>query len=305
MADLVPLNNGTHIPILGFGTADDKSYTLEQKKMAVSDALEIGYRHFDTASIYNSEQALGEALNDAFKAGKIKRDDVFVTSKLWCADVDDALTAIKKSLSTLQFDYLDLYLIHWPLKFRRDVGNYEPLDIKKTWQAMEKCVHLGLTKSIGVSNFSSKKVEELLSYAEIPPAVNQVEMHPRWQQKRLLKTCSKADIRVSAWSPLGAPQTRWGSVAVIDHPITKEIAAKHGKTPAQVLIRWALDQGVIALPKSYNKERMTANFQVFGWHLTDEDYEKFGSLEQQKNMSGPFLADGSNYKSKELWDGEE
>lgn len=302
------LNNGAYIPVLGFGTASGHQYTHQQTKEAITAAIQAGYRHFDTASLYNSEAALGDALSQAFKDGTLTRADVFVSSKPWCTETDDVLAAIKRSLSALQLDYLDLYLIHWPLKIRKIGGltpqDIQPLDVNKTWEAMEKCVELGLTRSIGVSNFSSKKIKELLQFAKIPPAVNQVEMHPRWQQEHLREVCSKANIHVSAWGPLGAPNTRWGSHAVLDHPTIKEIASKHEKTPAQVTLRWALDQGVSVLPKSYNKTRMVENLQIFNWSLTQEDRDKIGKIEQQRNLSGPYLHDGSMY-TLGLWDEEE
>ncbi|KAH9314797.1 hypothetical protein KI387_023424, partial [Taxus chinensis] len=201
----------------------------------------VGYRHFDTASSYNSEHALGEALNTPIQSGIVKREDVFVTTKLWNTDHDDPLAAPKTSLMNLPLQYVDLYLIHLPLKFIKGVllnvrpkeEEFLPLDLKSTWEGMEKCVEMGFTKAIGISNFSSKKIEDLLSYVRIPPAFNQVEMHPMWQQKKLRECCSKHNIHLSAWSPLGAPNTPWGTNLVMDNPLIQEIAQKHGKTKAQ------------------------------------------------------------------------
>ncbi|MCO5573653.1 hypothetical protein L7F22_027425 [Adiantum nelumboides] len=302
-----PLNNGLSIPLVGFGTAGSSRYTFQQIKDAVAAAIQVGYRHIDSASLYGSEAAIGEALTEAFRAGTLTRDDIFVTSKIWCSEMDDVQGAITRSLSALKLNYLDLYLIHWPLKFakhpptREDIG---PLDIPKTWKEMERCSELGLTKAIGVSNFSSQMVTELLKVAKIPPAVNQVEMHPHWQQKKLRETCKKVNVHVSAWSPLGGPETRWGSSVVIENPDIKAIAEKHGKTPAQVLLRWGLQQGVSILPKSYTVSRIAENFQVFDWSLTKEDLEVIGRFKQKKNGAGPFLADGSVYYDSQLFDGE-
>eukprot|EP00250_Pteridium_aquilinum_P016888 c23344_g1_i1 orf=123-1055(+) len=301
------LNNGASIPLLGFGTAGSSSYTRDQTKAAIAAAIEVGYRHIDTASHYGSEVAVGEALADAFVAGTLAREEVFITSKIGCYEMDDVLAAIKRSLSALKLDYLDLYLIHWPLKFTKKgpaLEDVQPLDIQQTWQGMEKCVELGFTKAIGVSNFSSKKVTELLKTASIPPAVNQVEMHPNWQQKQLRETCRKANINVSAWSPLGAPGTKWGNSAVLEHPVIKAIAEKHGKAPAQVALRWGLEQGVSVLPKSYNRTRVVENFQIFDWSLTAEDLEEIDKFQQRRNRTGPSLDDGSNYNDSGLWDGE-
>lgn len=303
------------MPLLGLGTGSDSALSVDERKAAVSAAIQIGYRHFDTASIYNSEGFLGEALADAIKSGKVKREDIFVTSKLWCADAypEGVLPALKKSLSMLQLDYLDLYLIHWPSRFKQGVGHKPtaddllPLDLRGTWRAMEECVKQGLTRAIGVSNFSSKKILDLLAFAEIPPAVNQVEMHPKWQQKKLRETCRKANILVTGWSPLGAPLMGWGSVAVLDDPIIKQIALKHGKTPAQVALRWALDKGASVVPKSFNHKRMSENFQIFGWQLDSEDHASIERIEQKKNIDGQFLCNpvsGPYRNLTELWDGE-
>eukprot|EP01018_Ginkgo_biloba_P024810 Gb_28797 [translate_table: standard] len=307
------LNTGSSIPLIGLGTVA-VSQNEEEIKTAVDIALEIGYRHFDTASCYGSEAALGEALSKAFQRGIVRRDEVFVTSKLWGNDHDDPVSALKMSLSKLRLEYLDLFLIHWPIKLRKGASrpyfkeeNFLPLDLKSTWRGMEQCVELGLTKAIGLSNFSCKKIEDLLSYAKIPPAVDQVEMHPVWQQKKLRDYCSKMNIHVSAWSPLGAPGTAWGSNIVMDNPVIQDIAKKHGKTPAQVSLRWGLEQGVSMVPKSYNKNRITENFGIFDWSLTAEDHEKISKIEQRKILRGEDRVNSttSPYRTiQELWDGE-
>ncbi|XP_057823297.2 NADPH-dependent aldo-keto reductase, chloroplastic isoform X2 [Cryptomeria japonica] len=247
------LNSGMKIPRIGFGTAASPQNII-QMKQAVATALKVGYKHFDTASIYGTEPALGEALSEAFRNGIAKRDDVFVTSKMYAADHDDPVSALKTSLKNLQLEYLDLYLIHWPINLRKGVSHpspkeedFLPLDIESIWRGMEQCVELGLTKSIGVSNFSSKKIGDLLSYAKISPAVS------------------------------------------------------------QVLLRWGLEQGVSVLPKSYNSCRITENYQVFEWSLTEEDHEKISKLPQKKivRREGLINSTTSPYKTiQDLWDGE-
>ncbi|GLJ48223.1 hypothetical protein SUGI_1018230 [Cryptomeria japonica] len=292
------LNTGNKMPVIGFGTAVPP-HQYEEMKAAVGMALKVGYRQFDTASCYGSEGTLGAALKEAFQSGDIKREEVFVTTKLWDDEHDDPLAAITRSLKNLQLEYVDLYLVHWPLRLRKGhtlplkEEDFLPLDIKSTWHGMEKCFELGLTKAIGVSNFSCKKIEDLLKHAKIPPAANQVEMHPMWQQKKLREYCSKMKIQVCAFSPLGAPNTPWGSNIVMDSPVIKEIAQKHGKSIAQVVLRWEIEQGVCVIPKSCNKGRITENFQVFDWCLTAEDHEKMSKLQQKKISRGEDLVNST------------
>jgi len=307
------LSSGLKIPLIGLGTAA-LPQNEDNLKEAVVTALKVGYRHFDTASIYGTEPALGEALNGAFQSGVVMRDEVFVTTKIYPGDHEDPVSALKTSLKKLQLEYLDLYLIHWPINLRKEASHpnpkeeeFLPLDIKSVWRGLEQCVELGLTKSIGVSNFSCKKIEELLRYANIPPAVNQVELHPLWQQKKLRDYCSKVNIHVSAYSPLGASGTHYGSNAAIENTVIQEIAERHGKSVAQVLLRWGLEQGVSVLPKSYNKGRIAENYQIFDWSLTRNDHEKISELEQKKILRREGLVNPttSPYRTVEdLWDGE-
>ncbi|GAA0186016.1 reductase [Lithospermum erythrorhizon] len=236
----VRLNNGCTIPVIGFGTysAENDRETTEQ---AIHMALEMGYRHFDTAKIYGSEPAVGNALQEAIHVGMIQREDVFVTSKLWGSDHHDPVSALKQSLKNLGMEYIDLYLVHWPVSLKSRVtypvpqeDDFEHFDLEQVWCGMEKCVEMGLCRSIGVSNFSCKKIEQLLDFACIPPAVNQVEMHPMWRQRKLRKLCGDYGIHISAYSPLGGPGNLWGSTAVVNNPLIQSIALKHKATPAQV-----------------------------------------------------------------------
>ncbi|KAJ9160195.1 hypothetical protein P3X46_025617 [Hevea brasiliensis] len=305
------------IPLLGFGTAEYPfGASSETMKDSFLHAIKLGYRHFDSAALYQSEHPLGEAISDAIQLGLVKsRDELFITSKLWCSDAhhDRVLPALHKTLKNLQLDYLDLYLIHFPVSVKP--GEYElpvkkkdlvPFDINSVWEAMEECHKLGLTKSIGVSNFSCKKLETLLATAKISPAVNQVEMNPLWQQKKLRDFCEKKGIHITAYSPLGAKGTLWGKNLVLDCKVLKEIADAKGKTIAQVCLRWAFEQGVSVLVKSFNKERMKENLDIFEWKLSQDDLQKINQLPQRKGFPGlEFISNEGPYKSpEELWDEE-
>ncbi|GMY26718.1 non-functional NADPH-dependent codeinone reductase 2-like isoform X2 [Fagus crenata] len=303
------------MPMIGFGTAADSNdgSTLIS---AVQESIKLGYTHFDTASAYGSEQALGEAIDQALTHGLVtSRDDLFITSKLWPCDAHAhlVLPSLQKSLRTLRLEYLDLYLIHWPIsvtpgkwEFPFDKQDLMPMDFKSVWAAMEECQRLGLTKSIGVSNFSCKKLENLLSFATIPPSVNQVEMNPVWQQKKLIEFCKANGIIVTAFSPLGAKGSSWGTNDVMDNEALKEIAKARGKTVAQVCLRWVYEQGVAPIVKSYNKERLKENLQIFDWALSEDDYDKIGQIKQHRMMLKEELISAHGpYKSiEELWDGE-
>ncbi|CAL9776960.1 unnamed protein product [Musa acuminata subsp. burmannicoides] len=310
-------SGGKPMPRIGMGTAVYPFASSEAMRAAILRSIELGYRHFDTAALYQSEEPLGAAIADALRAGTIRsRDELFITSKLWCSDAHPhlVLSALQKTLRyNLQLEYLDLYLVHWPVSTRP--GKYElppakedllPIDMSEVWRAMEECHALGLTKSIGVSNLSSKKLETLLSVAKIPPAVNQVEVNPLWQQQKLREFCVAKGIQVCAYSPLGAKGTHWGQNWVMDCGVLKEIAAAKGKTLAQICLRWVYEQGDCVLVKSFNEERMVENLDILDWELSDEDKHKIGQIPQRKGFPGyDFVSDDGPYKStEELWDGE-
>ncbi|KAJ7954486.1 non-functional NADPH-dependent codeinone reductase 2-like [Quillaja saponaria] len=307
----------SEIPLLGYGTAEypfgASSTTIRE---SILEAIKLGYRHFDTASLYQTELLLGEAIDDALSLGLIKsRDELFITSKLWCSDAHHAhvLPALQNTLKNLKLEYIDLYLIHWPVSVKP--GEYElpvkkedivPINYKSVWEAMEECQKLGLAKSIGVSNFSCKKLEALLATATISPAVNQVEMNPLWQQRQLRTYCEEKGIHVTAYSPLGAKGTLWGTNWVMYCDALKEIADANGKSVAQVCLRWVFEQGVSVLVKSFSKERMKENKEIFDWKLSQEDSKKISQIPQRKGFRGEeFVYDEGPYKSiEELWDEE-
>ncbi|KAK9276784.1 hypothetical protein L1049_006320 [Liquidambar formosana] len=313
----VPLaSTDATIPLLGFGTAMYPFVPLETIKESILHAIKLGYRHFDTSAIYRSEQPLGESIAEALRLGLIQsRKELFITSKLWCGDAhrDYVLPALQKTLQNLGLEYLDLYLIHFPVSLtpgcftvpfeKKDIL---AMDFKSVWEAMEDCQRLGLTRSIGVSNFSCKKLEDLLATAKIPPAVNQVELNPVWQQKQMREFCKGKGIHVTAYSPLGAKGTLWGTNRVMDCELLKEIAEARGKTVAQVCLRWVYEQGVSVLVKSFNKERMEENLGIFDWTLSPEESQKISQIQQQKAfLALHFTSEDGPYKSaEEFWDME-
>ncbi|KAF5737785.1 D-galacturonate reductase [Tripterygium wilfordii] len=280
-------SNGQTMPIIGMGTASNPPVDPEATKRAILDAIKTGYRHFDTALVYGTEAALGEAIAEALTTGLVKsREELFITSKLWCSFMDRRLVlpAIKTSLGNLKLEYLDLYLIHWPLKLSQSVDRVpfpkeeiSAADMESVWEGMEECLALGLTKSIGVCNFSSKRLDQLLSFAKIPPAVNQVELNPFWQQKELRNFCKTKSILLTAYSPLAAP-----AKPTVESDVLGEIAKAKGKTIAQVSLKWIYEQGVSLIPKSFNKERMKENLDIFGWSFTEEELNKISLLPQRK-----------------------
>ncbi|OWM89360.1 D-galacturonate reductase-like [Punica granatum] len=282
------------MPVIGMGTSAYPPVDPETAKAAILEAIRAGYRHFDTAFAYGSEKPLGEAVAEALRLGLVKsREELFITTKLWCtfAEKDLIVPAIKMSLSNLQMDYVDLYLIHWPVRLSKEVGRMPAqrdqifaLDIKSVWEGMEECQNLGLAKAIGVSNFSTKKLDTLLSSARIPPAVNQVEMNPMWQQKQLREYCNAKGIHITAYSPLGAPTTKWGDNRIVGSDVIEEIARARGKTPAQVSLRWVYEQGVSLVTKSFNKQRMRENLGIFDWSLTEEESRRISQLPQHKGV---------------------
>lgn len=259
------LSNGVEIPAVGYGTY----LTSEKDDGTVAAALAAGYRHFDTASFYGTEQALGDAL----KASGVPREELFLTSKLWKDEMgyENALAAFERSLQKLGTDYLDLYLIHWP---RTDdlTAEWRQLD-RDTWRALEDLYRAGRVRAIGVSNFLPHHLRNLMETAEIAPMVNQIEFHPGYPQTYTVEFCKAHGILPEAWSPLG--RTR-----VLQDERLVGIAAKYGKSVAQLCVRFALQCGVAPLPKSSSPARMQANLDVFDFVISDEDMDRILTLPQ-------------------------
>ncbi|KAJ9554341.1 hypothetical protein OSB04_018386 [Centaurea solstitialis] len=279
------------IPLIGMGTATFREGE-DEVKAGIIEAIKVGYRHFDTATFYQTEKGLGEGIKEALKLGLIKsREELFITTKLWCSSTEGhlVLPAINQSLRNLGLEYVDLYLIHWPLLVKQEEVTIPipkeaifPINLREVWKAMEECQNLGLTKSIGVSNFSPNKIQEILSFAKIPPVINQVEMNPIWQQKRLNEFCKKNGILLTGYSPLGASGNEWGSNRVMECDVLQQIANSKGKTLAQISLRWIYEQGVSFLVKSFNPERMRQNLDILDWSLTEEELNKINQIPQQK-----------------------
>ncbi|MET9173548.1 aldo/keto reductase [Streptomyces misionensis] len=256
----VTLNNGVEIPQLGFGVFQVPD---EQTTAAVTSALEAGYRSIDTAAIYGNETGVGRAL----AAAALPREELFVTTKVWNADqgYDATLRAFDASLAKLGLDYVDLYLIHWPTP-ARDL-------YRDSWRALERLAEEGRVRAAGVSNFQPDHLERLLDGATLIPAVNQIELHPGLQQAALRAFHAEHKIATEAWSPLAQG-------AVLDDPAITDIAARHGKSPAQVVIRWHLQLGNIVIPKSVTPARIRENLDVFDFALTEQEMTAIAALDR-------------------------
>ncbi|QYK65687.1 aldo/keto reductase [Paenibacillus sp. S02] len=256
IADTTVLNNGVQMPWLGFGT-----YKAEGNEVyeAVKTAIEVGYRHIDTAAIYGNEELVGRAIRDSGAA----RENLFVTTKLWNQDqgYDSTLRAFEESRKRLGLDIIDLYLIHWPGKDK----------YKETWKAFERLYEEGSVRAIGVSNFQVHHLEDLLKDSNMVPVINQVELHPRLTQQELHQYCREHQIQLESWSPLMKGK-------LTEQADIVEIAAKYGKTSSQVILRWHLDRGIVTIPKSVTAHRIRENADLFDFELTTEDIERINGL---------------------------
>ncbi len=265
LQDTLTLNNGVEMPWFGLGVY--KANNGKEVQQAVESAIETGYRSIDTAAFYENEEGVGAAL----KASGVSRETIFVTTKVWNdrQGYEETLKSFEESRQKLQLDYIDLFLVHWPIK-----GKY-----KDTWRALEKLYHDGQIRAIGVSNFKEHHLDDLLSSSEIVPAVNQIELHPRLTQEGIRAYCKEKGIAVEAWSPLMKAR-------IFENPTLQNLAQKYGKTPAQIILRWDLDRDIITIPKSVTPSRIKENADVFDFSLEEADLKAIDALNQDER-TGP------------------
>ncbi|REK75015.1 aldo/keto reductase [Paenibacillus paeoniae] len=269
LQDTVTLHNGVAMPGFGLGVFKvEEGPTVVQ---AVKAAIANGYRSIDTAAIYGNEQTVGQGIQEALAENHLTREDIFVTSKVWNADLgyEATLAAYETSLQKLGLDYLDLYLIHWPVQ-----GKY-----KDAWRALETLYEAGKVKAIGVSNFQIHHLQDVIADAKIKPMVNQVELHPRLTQKELLNFTREQGIQLEAWSPLMQGE-------LLGNEVLSEIGAKYGKSVAQVILRWDVQHGIVTIPKSIKEHRIIENASIFDFELSPEDMERIDALNENRRV-GP------------------
>lgn len=263
--DTVTLANGVKMPCVGYGTWQTPDGEIARK--SVYEAIKAGYRHIDTAFAYGNEVSVGEGIRDA----GVSRDELFITTKHWInfRGYEKTIATCEESLKNLGLDYLDLYLIHWP-SVKKIADNWEEINAD-TWRGFEKLYKDGKIRAIGVSNFLPSHIESLKANSTVAPMVNQIEFHPGYIQPEVVDYCKKEGIVIQAWSPLG-------SGAVLDNETLKEIAAKYGKNVGQLCIRYALQNGIVPLPKSTNPERIASNMEVFDFEISADDMEKIAKM---------------------------
>ncbi|MCO5592077.1 hypothetical protein L7F22_046071 [Adiantum nelumboides] len=302
MADSgIVLSSGHKIPVLGLGVWRAEPQLLHS---LILEAIRLGYRHFDCAADYKNEKEVGQALAEVFRQGLVKRSDLFITTKLWNSDHGHVREACEDSLKKLQLDYLDLYLVHFPVATRhtgvgstssaKDKDGVLDIDVtislETTWHAMEDLVSAGLVRSIGISNYDIFLTRDCLAYSKIKPAVNQIETHPYFQRDSLVKFCQKHGVVVTAHTPLGggvANKEWFGSVSALDDPLIQEIAKKYKRTPAQIALRWGIQRRTVVIPKSSKIERLKENMDILDFELSEEDMNAIKGMDKKLRTNQP------------------
>ncbi len=282
------LNNGMIMPLIGLGT-----YKLEDITNSIKSAVNCGYRLFDTAALYENEEEVGKALNECIDEGLVKREELFVQTKLWNDDHEDPQSALKASLKRLNLSYVDSYLIHWPIGKVQQGKLVKQIPLYKTWGRLEECVRLGLTKSIAVSNFCNALLLDLCSYAEILPVTNQVEMHPYLIQQDLVNFCKRYNIVVAAYNPIlrGVYVQRktdlFNEFDLFKNELILSLSKKYNKEPAHIILNWHVQRGVCAIPKSSNPKRQIENLQSLDFVMEESDYKIVSSLDLNMRFNIP------------------
>lgn len=310
-------SNSDKMPVLGLGTyksAPDEVYN------AVVCALKLGYRHLDCAFIYGNEKEVGEALQFAFKEGIVSRKDLWITSKLWCSEMmpGDVLPALQHTLELLQLEYLDLYLIHWPVPIKKGISypkqaddfiQPEQFNLLDTWKELEKAHKAGKIKHLGVSNFNQQRLAQLLRDASVPPEVNQIEMHPFLAQNEMFKFCSQHKIHLTAYAPLGTGQTGTNAngekkPSLLNNSLIRLIAKGYYATPAQIILAWGMQRDTAVIPKSINPARIEENFKALDIVLKPEEMEQINELDfEYRYITGEiWTITGSPHTLDNLWD---
>lgn len=298
--EMIKLKSGYDMPVIGIGTWQLKD---GEGKAAVKAAVGCGYRLLDCAYIYGNEALVGEALSEVFKEGSARREDLFIISKLWNTrhHPDEVKSSLQESLDRLQVKYIDLYLIHWPMAFKRggelfprgEDGEliYDDIHYFEAWKMLEQCVDEGLIRSIGLSNFNSQQIQYVIDHARIKPAALEIEIYPYFNQHQLVDFCRERDIAVIAHSSFGSPNRPWAASekSVLEDECIVSIASRLGKTPAQIVLRWLYQRRIASIPKSVTPARIQQNMQIFDFELSSADFEAVNKLNKDLRIGAPTI----------------